>query len=244
MLSLSFLKQKLIALRKRNLPEIPGCRILMYHSIDSTNYLEDKYGFYTISTERFRTQIKAMIDLGMKIVPIEEINPEMTNAVALTFDDGFKNNLINALPVLEDFNLKATVFVVSSFAQQSKAGYLSKQDIKDISRRFTIGGHGNTHTPLATLTKEAQRDEIMQSCRILSQFSGRELTMMSFPHGSFDQTTKNIAKECGISFCFTSEIDRLRKNFDHYAIPRIPILSSDSLQTFKDKITGKWDKPD
>ena len=40
-----------------------------------------------------------------------------TNAVCVTFDDGYKNNLEVALPILKQFAIPATVFVATAFSQ-------------------------------------------------------------------------------------------------------------------------------
>ena len=53
---------------------------------------------------------------------LEEIhqNTFIPNSVAITFDDGYLDNLTNALPLLEKYNLPATFFITSGMIQCNK----------------------------------------------------------------------------------------------------------------------------
>ena len=43
-----------------------------------------------------------------------------TDAVAITFDDGFKDNFLNAYPVLKKYQLRATIFLISGWIVHKK----------------------------------------------------------------------------------------------------------------------------
>ena len=85
----------------------PGSVILMYHRI--ANPPVDAWGT-CVAPERFAEQMEviARLKLARRLVDVERT----PGCVAVTFDDGYADNLYAAKPVLERFGIPATVFVV------------------------------------------------------------------------------------------------------------------------------------
>lgn len=80
--------------------------MVMYH------YVRDNTSFNAFSTKEFRDQIK-YLQTKYKIISIQElINTKPTeNTCVLTFDDGIKDCITNALPILKELGAKATFFI-------------------------------------------------------------------------------------------------------------------------------------
>src|SRR6476619_1419319 len=89
--------------------------ILLYHRVNQPGV--DPWGL-CVSPERFSEQMEI---IGKYAYPCslrqlacahaESRIPE--NAVAVTFDDGYLDNLTNAKPILEKYDVPATIFVCS-----------------------------------------------------------------------------------------------------------------------------------
>lgn len=82
--------------------------VLMYHRISDEYDKENK--FLTVSLSDFEEQLQYF----KKHFEILRLNQNWNNkkpAVILTFDDGYADNLYNALPLLEKYNIPATIFV-------------------------------------------------------------------------------------------------------------------------------------
>ncbi|HYA41275.1 MAG TPA: polysaccharide deacetylase family protein, partial [Syntrophobacteraceae bacterium] len=96
--------------------------IVTYHMIsDSLN------GFYPeTATKVFERQI-AHLSKNYEIIPLDEVSLRITTgrslrrSVAITFDDGFRDNYEKAYPILKRYNAPATIFVA--------AGYIESGDI-------------------------------------------------------------------------------------------------------------------
>ncbi len=91
-----------------------GCGVLLFHGIGDANHLPIRSRF--LDPARFRTLLERL-QSSCDIVPLErlfsdELAPDRFS-VALTFDDGYANNLVNALPILEDLELPATFFLTA-----------------------------------------------------------------------------------------------------------------------------------
>ena len=82
--------------------------VLSYHSIS-----DDKSSI-SISTNIFEKQIIFLKKLSYESVNFDEIDANKKNQIILTFDDGYKDILINALPILKKYNFKATCFFVTN----------------------------------------------------------------------------------------------------------------------------------
>src|SRR5262245_6746784 len=92
----------------------PKSAILTYHSLDETGSV------ISTSPGLFRRQMESLAERQIPVVPLEQIG-EAPGAVAITFDDGFRNFLECGLPALLQYRFPATVFVVSGFCGQSNS---------------------------------------------------------------------------------------------------------------------------
>src|SRR5437762_8940555 len=117
--------------------------VLVYHSISTPR--EPMLGDIDISPARFAQQLK-WLSRSKRVVRLEEtLTRSNSRTLAITFDDGYRDNLTTALPLLEKFNLPMTLFVVAGFVNGD--GYLSEDELREISRHplITIGAHGLWH---------------------------------------------------------------------------------------------------
>ena len=87
-------------------PKIP---ILLYHSI--SNDLEDN----NLNLSDFEDQISFLHKNKFSSVHFNEINPMLKKQIVITFDDGYKDIIINVLPILKKYNFKAICFIVSNY---------------------------------------------------------------------------------------------------------------------------------
>ena len=83
--------------------------VLSYHSINDDNSpLSLKINF-------FENQLKYLKKKGFKTINFNEIDKKENKTIIITFDDGYKDILYNALPILKKYNFKATCFLVTNF---------------------------------------------------------------------------------------------------------------------------------
>jgi len=87
--------------------------VLMYHHV---NELKDSF---TISPDDFQKQMEYLARKNYQTLFLDELIDSLKEGkdkrrVALTFDDGYLDNWIYAYPILKKYNLKATIFVITS----------------------------------------------------------------------------------------------------------------------------------
>lgn len=96
--------------------------VLMYHHV---NKLEDSF---TISPDDFQKQMEYLARKNYQTLFLDELIDSLKEGkdkrrVALTFDDGYLDNWIYAYPILKKYNLKATIFVVTSRIKEKANSY-------------------------------------------------------------------------------------------------------------------------
>ncbi len=79
---------------------------------------------------------------------------------------------------------------------------LNRADLDLLRPWITIAGHGHSHAPLSHHPRA--RDDLA-TCRAQLQAIGGEDTVMSFPHGAYDETTLDQAQAAGFRVCYSSD---------------------------------------
>ncbi|EOF5203043.1 polysaccharide deacetylase family protein, partial [Salmonella enterica] len=122
--------------------------VLMYH------HVSDKPGQITLSPRTFRAQMKWLAESGWKTVTAAEVEAFYHGArlprksVMLTFDGGWLDNWLQVFPVLQEFNLHAHLFLVTSL-------------ISDGPVRIPAGELVYSHDECQMLVKQGRADEVM-----------------------------------------------------------------------------------
>ena len=141
-----------------------GMLILEYHKINDRTKDD-----YTVSTKDFAEQMDALQADGYTTISVldflrakkgKQELPE--KPVVVSFDDGYSDNYTEALPILEERGMKATVFMVTN--DIGLPGYLSLDQLRDMEKRgIELGSHTANHLPLTNMTVDEARDEVQKS---------------------------------------------------------------------------------
>jgi peptidoglycan/xylan/chitin deacetylase (PgdA/CDA1 family) len=183
--------------------------VICYHSIN-----KDPSGKSSIiiSPEKFRQHLKAIKDNGYTTLTMAQFNdyilgdkPIPEKSVLITFDDGYKDNYTNAFPILKEFNMNATIFVISSYLDGKE--YMSPSDVKEMSDYgIDIESHTVSHLRLSELSYEQQYNELKNSKEALEKLTGKPITSVAYPEGKYNDDTIKAVTEAGYAMGFT--IDR------------------------------------
>lgn len=167
----------------------------MYHSISSP--AEPMPGDIDISPERFEQQLEWLARTKRVVTLDETLFHPPSRAIAITFDDGYRDNLTVALPLLEKFKLPMTLFVVAGFVDSD--GYLSEEELQEIASHplITIGSHGLWHRHFNRITLDEARFELKESKHLLEGTIGKPVDLMAWPYGECTAEVEQLAGECG-----------------------------------------------
>ena len=115
----------------------------------------------------------------------------------VTFDDGYRDNITIAAPILEDLGIGACFFVSTGyigterrFAWNRAVGLdspvMSWQDVRDLRQRgFEIGSHTVSHRRMSELSQKEYEAELAESQRALEAHVGERVRVFAYPFGRF-----------------------------------------------------------
>ena len=166
-----------------------GIPVLEYHMITETASPDEE--LYNVPPSDFREQMDYLRQEGYTTISMMDYAKARkgkielpANPIILTFDDGYENNYTVLLPILEEYGLKATVYMVTN--NIGRQGYLSWNQLRDMQERgIEIGSHTANHQPLTMLDPLKQEEE-MKLSKLLLEWNGiHTVFSFSYPNGAF-----------------------------------------------------------
>jgi peptidoglycan/xylan/chitin deacetylase (PgdA/CDA1 family) len=131
------------------------------------------------------------------------------NDVRLTFDDGNASDLEIGLPRLLERGLSAEFFVLAGLL--GEPGRLKVADVRQLhDAGMTVGSHGWAHRDWRRIDPGLHAQEFGDSCRVLGELTGRTVSRVAIPFGSYDRYVLRHLRRTGITCAFTSDGGRAR----------------------------------
>lgn len=202
--------------------------VLMYHAV---NRMPEDPNRVCVTPERFGRQMEYLNRRGLKGVSMRELvratrAGEAKGLVGLTFDDGYKDFLHAALPILEQHRFSATVFVLGDLLGQEnvwdkgpRIGLLDIAGVREVrGRGMEVGSHGSSHTRLSGLDPERLREEVSHSRSYLGEVLGEEVEGFCYPYGDLDGAAVGAVRRAGYSYACAYKKQVFRGFHD---IPRV-----------------------
>lgn len=205
--------------------------ILTYHSLDTSGSV------VSLDPSAFQAHMRWLASSPVRVVPLGRITlqPPGTDAVALTFDDGFRNFETEALPELLRWGLPATVFVVTDHVggtnrwggrRERGIPELPLMDWDGLARMaeagVELGAHTVTHPRLPELHAGSVRDEMERAAKVLRERTGQSIRTFAYPYGAVSAEALEVARESFDQAC-TTELRPLGPDEDPHLLPRLDI---------------------
>ena len=179
--------------------EIPeGYRVptLMYHGVSEAGWgALDLF----VRPADLEAQLQYLTEHGYTPIWFEDLErvDEIEKPVLLTFDDGYVDNYTELFPLLQKYQVKATIFVIAGTVDWNPNNLTSKQ-IKEMSDSglVSIQSHTQTHPDLYTLDRAGQAWELEQSRLNLTRMTGKIPYVICYPSGNTNADTLELARTC------------------------------------------------
>jgi len=220
--------------------------VIMYHSISPAPVKGD---LLAVSAGTFERQMRFLKEHRYNVIRVEDLNDYAggrkkipPRAVAVTFDDGFKDNYTNAFPVLRKYNIPATVFIIVS--KVGEPDRLSWDQIREMqaSGLITFGSHTLTHQLLCGIKSDADLErEIAGSKADMEEKLGRKVSLFCYPCGNFDDRVKEIVRESGYESAVAVNPGAWARDNDIWAFKRLRISeNARNMFVFRVEISGYY----
>ena len=216
---------------------VRGAVVLMYHSVG------DNPEFFTVRAGNFDKQMAYLVKQKFNVITAPSLSvmlaakqPIPPKTIVITFDDGYEDNYIQALPILKKYQLPAAVFLITdriSRTNTTRRGHtfpmLNWEQIRamDASGLVEFYPHTHTHPKLPTILPEAITKEILTSRQILQEQLGGKRDIFAYPYGQCRPDAVEILKKNNFKVAFTVKSGRVQ-NKEHPP----PFLRADNKTVF------------
>ncbi len=217
--------------------------IAMYHSITPGAIKENRL---QVSVKNFERQAR-FLKKDYNVLPLEQLADLIkrgeklpSRVLALTFDDGYKDNYIYAFPILKKYKLPATMFLIIN--EIGRPDRLSWNEIKIMqdSGLITFGSHALGPEPLVNIKSDEElKRQIFESKRILEERLGCKINMFSYPEGRFNDKIKQLVKDAGYKLAVATSPGKRFPDDDMFILKRLRIsATSNNLFVFWIETSG------
>jgi len=217
------------------------------HRVTNERSQDPRYAPYDITPQRLETLIIEYQKKGYEFISIDEVVARLSlptthyplrstlytlranrKFVAITLDDGYRDNFENAYPVFKKYNVPFCIYVTTGYiggeflARQDHPATLTKEQllILDKDPLCTLGAHTVTHPNMTELSLEEQEKEIVGSIRTMEQILGHKVIHLTIPYGAKDDNTMRLIKKEGIIAQVDAWGGPVRMGMDVLRIPR------------------------
>ena len=233
-------------------------RILMYHMVSAPRP-GARFNKLRVSPAALERQLRWLRDNGWTFAFLSELAaPTARKTVVLTFDDGYRDNLTAAHPLLRKYQAKATLFPVVDRANRDwsitkKAHHnsgelaaepkLTDDELKDMlaSGVWELGAHTITHPLLTKLPEADRRTEIAGGKEALEGAFGVRVRSFAYPFGVFEAVDVDLAREACFQFAVTTR-QGVSTDLDSDALTlrRVVVSGKDGDFSFRLRLRTGW----
>lgn len=185
-----------------------------------------------IRREQFAAQIQELVDGPYTILPLPQIidafksaQPLPDRTVAITFDGADRSILEFAVPMLVQHELPFTVFIPAERVNSNKPPYMTWDDLRALKKTklVTFGLHPSGYGHLMESTPTEIRRQINNSLSLIRKKLNRDVTLLAYPYGEYDQTFLDVARSMGFAAAFGQQSGVAHANDNLLALPRFTL---------------------
>jgi glycosyltransferase involved in cell wall biosynthesis/peptidoglycan/xylan/chitin deacetylase (PgdA/CDA1 family)/2-polyprenyl-3-methyl-5-hydroxy-6-metoxy-1,4-benzoquinol methylase len=227
--------------------------ILMYHNIAASGH--EQSSRYRVTPAAFAQQMEYLYKTGYYTISLQQWLTAVTDKkplpgrpIHITFDDGYTTFLTEAWPILKQYGLTATVFLVAALiggdniwdeAYSEKLSLLNWEEILQLQQEgVEFGSHTMNHPFLTSLSITEIVQQAVQSRAILQKRLQQPVNAIAYPYGDFDPTVEHLIGASGYIFGLSCRPGVSRFHDGLLALPRIEVTGFDQLSNFIAKVSN------
>jgi peptidoglycan/xylan/chitin deacetylase (PgdA/CDA1 family) len=234
--------------------------VLCYHGVTArpSRRPDDPKGLH-VNRDRFAAHL-AFLKRHYNLISLSEYlsaresGHQLPNySAVLTFDDGFRNFLTVAVPLLTERKIPATVFLITDnaggengckrglkWAPEDDQRYLSWTEARTLKEEhgFEFGSHTCSHSRLLTLSPDETERELLHSFNDLVANLAVDKPTLSYPKGEYSQLLAADAQKLGYACAVTTDRGNNEMDCDLFMLGRTLIGDNDDLASLAVRVSG------
>lgn len=235
------IKRYLVCRDRRNRLQKHAVIVLAYHNVEPISQTGD---LYIVSERNFRDQL-VWLNHFFTIIPADRIEQHAGSGlnVAITFDDGKKNNFESACPILIKHNTTATFFIITDFVGTGEYANWDQLGIME-KNGMSICSHSCTHPDFGQLDSVSTFMELSRSFSALREKMLGFPLLFAYPFGNPHNTKemeKQLLSDIGYRYGFVFGGGAFNTVADRYRIPRYMVVDIQGV-TLTEQLLTEFEK--
>ena len=231
--------------------------ILVYHQIAAAPPKGSPFRSLYVAPEAFARQMAWLERLGYQGLSMTALEPYLNGqkngkVVGITFDDGYLNNLSNALPSLTKHGFSSTCYAVGGLlgktnvwdvgAGIAQTPLMNEAQLRQwVSAGQEVGSHTHQHIDLTVSDKNKCQLEITLGKNELESVVKTPVAHFCYPYGRYQPEHIGMVDALGFVTATTTQRSRCHAQTDMLQLPRVPVLRSTMLPVFWLKIATAYE---
>lgn len=222
--------------------------ILLYHHISATTPRST-----SLTAQEFEGHLAylkdngyTVVDLAKAITWIQQGTPLPEKAIAITFDDAWRDIYLQGFPLLKKYDYPFTVFVNTDPVDQKNRRTMTWDMLRDLKKQgVTLANHTRDHDYLVRKPNYDKQwlnqalENIDYAQRRLTKELGPVPKWLAYPYGEYNDQLKAALKAKGY-IAFGQQSGGVAEFSDWQALPRFPAAGRySSLKTLKTKLASQ-----
>lgn len=222
--------------------------IIQYHHVD-----DDTPPVTSVTAQQFSEHMQYLMDNDFNVWPLPKIihalknkQPLPNKVIAITFDDGYKSVLENAVPLLRKHDFPYTIFINTNLIGHSQE-FMSWKQLQQLKQEgATIANHTTAHSHLVRQRDDESylqwrkriEEEITQAETVIKRKLGTSPGLLAYPYGEYNSTIKHIARTHEMTG-FAQHSGAFDHRVDWQVVPRFAFNQTYAeMQGFADKVNS------
>jgi peptidoglycan/xylan/chitin deacetylase (PgdA/CDA1 family) len=231
--------------------------VLLYHSI--SDKASPEVARFAIAPRVFDEHMRHLAEEGYSSMTVTEFLPVLLargagsealpeRPVLVTFDDGFRDFLTDAVPIMQRHGIASTLYATTGFlgdggapgTNRSGDEMLSWRELAEVARQgVEVGGHTHSHPMLDTLPHPTARDEITRCKALIEQHTGAAVASFAYPHGYSSPWVRRAVAEAGYTSACAVKNAMSHTGDDRFAIARLMLETTHTRDDFLRMLSGE-----
>jgi peptidoglycan/xylan/chitin deacetylase (PgdA/CDA1 family)/2-polyprenyl-3-methyl-5-hydroxy-6-metoxy-1,4-benzoquinol methylase len=225
--------------------------ILTYHRIADDG--PDSLRTYRVLPRDFESQLAWLRDNGFSAVTLAMLRQAAWEGgrlpdrpIMITFDDGYRDVLLNALPALQRYGFSGTVFVVTDAVgtvatwdepHGQPARLLDWHEMRIMREAgISFAAHGAAHAPYTGFTLGELIADATRAAETLRRELGDPCDALAYAYGAYDESVSRILFDNNYRLGFTCDERHWRRADKVLQIPRIAVPGEQGLEAFAQRL--------
>lgn len=194
----------------------------------------DRYPSTNISLDRFRAHLEFLQKHDYEVLTLGKALKRMRKeklsgkTAVLTMDDGYSSVNSGAVPLLEEYGYKASIFVCTEYV--GGKNNLSWEKLKELQKKgYEIGNHSHSHAHFLNARSDSIglrfKKDLERSEKLFKKKLGETPDLYAYPYGEYHPEMERILEKRGYRGAVAQYSGVISGDSKKYALPRFPMTS-------------------